>query len=252
MCGHRGQLGHASRITQPVQTNRGIGGDPKILSMLNTFPRPNSFASGDGLNTAAYFWNSSYKVRGPNIMGRIDHTINDKSSIFGRYLFADHNTLGGDPNNGRPVVFPGFPPMGEVFRRSHNLAVSYRRVISPRIVNEFTAGFSRFMFLFTQGEANPNFPDVPPYSFSNISYPYRAVPRTNRAVTTPQILDNLSERERKVLIMRFGLEDGVTRTLEDVGKEFNVTRERVRQIEAKALRKLRHPLRSRKLRDYLA
>lgn len=171
---------------------RGIGGDPKILSMLNSFPKPNSFASGDGLNTAAYFWNSSYKVRGPNIMGRIDHTINDKSSIFGRYLFADNNTLGGDPNNGRPVVFPGFPPMGEVFRRSHNLAVSYRRVISPRIVNEFTAGFSRFMFLFTQGEANPNFPDVPPYSFTNISYPYRAVPRTNRAVTTPQILDNLS------------------------------------------------------------
>ncbi len=66
-----------------------------------------------------------------------------------------------------------------------------------------------------------------------------------------EILEALNERERKVLIMRFGLEDGVTRTLEDVGKEFNVTRERVRQIEAKALRKLRHPLRSRKLRDYL-
>ena len=66
-----------------------------------------------------------------------------------------------------------------------------------------------------------------------------------------EILDGLSERERKVLVMRFGLEDGVTRTLEDVGKEFNVTRERVRQIEAKALRKLRHPLRSRKLRDFL-
>ncbi len=67
-----------------------------------------------------------------------------------------------------------------------------------------------------------------------------------------EILDGLNERERRVLIMRFGLEDGVTRTLEDVGKEFEVTRERVRQIEAKALRKLRHPLRSRKLRDYLA
>ncbi len=66
-----------------------------------------------------------------------------------------------------------------------------------------------------------------------------------------EILEGLSERERKVLVMRFGLEDGITRTLEDVGREFNVTRERVRQIEAKALRKLRHPLRSRKLRDYL-
>ncbi len=66
-----------------------------------------------------------------------------------------------------------------------------------------------------------------------------------------EVLDALNERERQVLIMRFGLEDGSTRTLEDVGKEFNVTRERVRQIEAKALRKLRHPQRSRKLRDYL-
>jgi RNA polymerase primary sigma factor len=66
-----------------------------------------------------------------------------------------------------------------------------------------------------------------------------------------EILEGLTERERKVLIMRFGLEDGMSRTLEDVGREFNVTRERVRQIEAKALRKLRHPLRSRKLRDYL-
>ncbi len=66
-----------------------------------------------------------------------------------------------------------------------------------------------------------------------------------------EILEGLTERERRVLIMRFGLEDGTSRTLEDVGKEFNVTRERVRQIEAKALRKLRHPLRSRKLRDYL-
>jgi RNA polymerase primary sigma factor len=66
-----------------------------------------------------------------------------------------------------------------------------------------------------------------------------------------EILDGLAERERQVLIMRFGLDDGISRTLEDVGKEFKVTRERVRQIEAKALRKLRHPLRSRKLRDYL-
>ncbi|MGQ9626675.1 MAG: RNA polymerase sigma factor RpoD [Anaerolineae bacterium] len=65
------------------------------------------------------------------------------------------------------------------------------------------------------------------------------------------ILDSLSERERKVLEMRFGLKDGQGRTLEEVGQEFGVTRERVRQIEAKALRKLRHPQRSRKLRDYL-
>lgn len=66
-----------------------------------------------------------------------------------------------------------------------------------------------------------------------------------------EVLHTLSERERRVLIMRFGLDDGKSKTLEDVGKEFNVTRERIRQIEAKAIRKLRHPTRARKLKDFL-
>lgn len=66
-----------------------------------------------------------------------------------------------------------------------------------------------------------------------------------------EVLDTLTEREQKVLKLRFGLDDGRPRTLEEVGKEFNVTRERIRQIEAKALRKLRHPSRSKKLKDYL-
>ena len=65
------------------------------------------------------------------------------------------------------------------------------------------------------------------------------------------VLDTLTDREKKVLKLRFGLDDGRARTLEEVGKEFQVTRERIRQIEAKALRKLRHPSRSKKLRDYL-
>jgi RNA polymerase primary sigma factor len=65
------------------------------------------------------------------------------------------------------------------------------------------------------------------------------------------VLSTLTPREEKVLKLRFGIEDGRTRTLEEVGKEFNVTRERIRQIEAKALRKLRHPSRSKKLKDFL-
>ena len=65
------------------------------------------------------------------------------------------------------------------------------------------------------------------------------------------MLDTLNEREARVLELRFGLEDGRSRTLEEVGKDFGVTRERIRQIEAKALRKLRHPNRSKKLRDFL-
>ncbi len=65
------------------------------------------------------------------------------------------------------------------------------------------------------------------------------------------VLHTLNEREARVLELRFGLEDGRSRTLEEVGKDFGVTRERIRQIEAKALRKLRHPNRSKKLKDYL-
>ena len=65
------------------------------------------------------------------------------------------------------------------------------------------------------------------------------------------VLQTLSPREQRVLELRFGLKDGKSRTLEEVGKEFGVTRERIRQIEAKALKKLRHPSRSRKLKDYL-
>jgi RNA polymerase primary sigma factor len=66
-----------------------------------------------------------------------------------------------------------------------------------------------------------------------------------------EVLLELTDREEKVLRLRFGLEDGKTRTLEEVGKQFNVTRERIRQIEAKALRKLRHPSRSKKLKEYM-
>jgi len=66
-----------------------------------------------------------------------------------------------------------------------------------------------------------------------------------------EVLQSLSDRERDVLTMRFGLDDGRPRTLEEVGKHFSVTRERIRQIEAKALRKLRHPSRAKKLKDYL-
>ena len=85
----------------------------------------------------------------------------------------------------------------------------------------------------------------------NVPVPADAATFTLLKEQLNEVLDTLTERERKVLILRFGLEDGRARTLEEVGKEFNVTRERIRQIEAKALRKLRHPSRSRKLKDYL-
>ncbi len=85
----------------------------------------------------------------------------------------------------------------------------------------------------------------------NVPIPADAAAFTLLKEQLEEVLGTLTEREQKVLTLRFGLEDGRARTLEEVGKEFNVTRERIRQIEAKALRKLRHPSRSRKLKDYL-
>ena len=85
----------------------------------------------------------------------------------------------------------------------------------------------------------------------NMPVPAEAAASTLLKEQLIDVLETLHERERKVLSLRFGLEDGRARTLEEVGREFNVTRERIRQIEAKALRKLRHPSRSRKLKDYL-
>ena len=85
----------------------------------------------------------------------------------------------------------------------------------------------------------------------NVPVPADAAAFTLLKEQLEEVLGTLTEREQKVLTLRFGLEDGRARTLEEVGREFNVTRERIRQIEAKALRKLRHPSRSRKLKDYL-
>ena len=85
----------------------------------------------------------------------------------------------------------------------------------------------------------------------NVPVPAEAATFTLLKEQLVEVLGTLTEREQKVLRLRFGLDDGRARTLEEVGKEFNVTRERIRQIEAKALRKLRHPSRSRKLKDFL-
>ncbi len=179
-----------------------IGLDPKIEVLLGTFPLPNSFSIGDGLNTGGFLWNPPSRFTGPFNMVRIDHNFNQNNNFFGRFNWSDYDATRGDFLNGRPMVFPGFPPMGEVFRANQNLALSYRHAFSPNLVNEFTTGFNRFRFQFTFGESNPNFGDftkVPPYaqqcvgtSFLNIDTPFCDTPRTRRAVSTIQFIDNLS------------------------------------------------------------
>ncbi len=168
------------------------GLDPKIGAFLNKYPAPNNYQVGDGLNTAGYSWNVPSSTQGPNYLIRVDHTFNDRHSIFGRYMDAKTDTLDGDLLNSRPKVFPGLPPLGEVFRSSKNLAINYRAVISPSLINEFTAGFARFRFFFTFGESNPDFPNIEPYNLANISEPVLNIPHTERALTTYQVVDNLS------------------------------------------------------------
>src|SRR5207248_1964826 len=117
----------------------------------------------------------------------------------GRYLWSSFDTLKGDFLNGRPEVFPNYPPQGEVFRATSNLALSYRHVYSPAVVNELTAGYSRFLFTFSLRESQKSIAPVifaqdcfGPTSLRTISSPYCNNPHTQRAVNTEQIIDNLS------------------------------------------------------------
>jgi len=197
-CASTGDTNCVASFNFAANDPRAIGVDPTMAKLFASYPMPNNYSSlGDGLNYATYVWNPPTQFRGPNFMYRVDHVFNDKNHLFGRWLQGHYDTLKGDPLNGRPQVFPGFPPLGEVYRTTKNLAITYRHDFSPRVINELTAGFSRFIFLFTQGEANPSFPNVLPYSFVNagaayIALPYINTPRTFRAVTTPQLIDTLS------------------------------------------------------------
>jgi len=184
----------------------GIGPDARMKAMFDSFPSPNMFSVGDGLNFGGYSWNPPSRFLGPHFMARIDHKFNENNNLFGRYIHSNWDTNEGDFLNARPATFPGFAPLGLVERRSRNLAISYRRVFSPRWVNEYTMGFSRFRFTFPLAEAQmlpgyekqPAYP--PPYgqecfgtdSLGNVDSAFCNTPHTQRSVNTYQFIDNLS------------------------------------------------------------
>lgn len=171
-----------------------IGLDKTMSAFANAEPLPNSFtASGDALNTAGFVWNPTQTQPEADWLGRVDYTIGPNDSAFVRYMISFRDTLGGDFLNGRPVLFPGFPPLGGVKRRPSGLAVGYRHVFSPEVVNEFTMGYSRFLFNFLFALANPNFPNIPPFVTSNMSTPFNTDgSQTARWLTTIEYVDNLS------------------------------------------------------------
>src|SRR5205823_3294885 len=132
-CGTGGDTNCVASYNFAANDPAHIGVDPSIAKLFATYPKPNSYLTGDGLNTASYSWNPTARIRGPNFMARADHQINANNSVFFRALWGSYNTLGGDPLNSRPSVFPGFPPLGEVYRTTKNFAFSYRSVLSPRL-----------------------------------------------------------------------------------------------------------------------
>lgn len=169
-----------------------IGEDSVMGKFINSEPLPNSFTHGDGLNFAGFQWSPSFHQPEARWLARVDEQFNDNNSMFVRYLIDFADTLGGDFLNGRPRVFPGFAPLGEVRRRPSNLAVTYRHVFSPQMVNEVTAGYGRFLFDFAFGRANPSFPNIPPFRPANITSPFLNQSGTARWLTTKQLVDNLT------------------------------------------------------------
>jgi hypothetical protein len=181
-----------------------VGLDPSVVKLLSSYPSPNNYNTGDGLNQAGFQWNAPAQVRGPRDILRIDHTFNESNNVFFRAMWATEQQLEGDLINGRPAIFPGFPPRGEVYRPAKNFAFSWRTVINPHLVNEFTAGFARFTFLFTYGDSNPNFPNnIPAYTFNNVDVDYVYSPHSVRTLNTPQLLDNLTWT-KGAHVFRFG------------------------------------------------
>ena len=180
----------------------GIGADTTMKAMLAKFPSPNTFSGvGDGLNFAGYSWNPRSQFSGPFLLGRIDHKFNENNNLSGTFLWSKWDTRQGDFLNSRPSVFPGFPSLGEVFRSAQLLSVSYRKALTPQLVNNFTTGFSRFKFFFSLTESNSTGGNVPPpygqecfgtTSLRNVNTPFCNTPHTERAVTNIQFIDDLS------------------------------------------------------------
>jgi len=199
----------ASTTTNCVKTYNIFGSDPANIgedlamkAMFAKFPSPNTFSAvGDGLNFAGFNWNPASQFTGPFFLGRVDHKFDANNNLSGSFMWTKYDTSQGDFLNNRPSVFPGFPPLGEVFRTSQLLSVSYRRTFTARLVNDFTTGFSRFRFFFSLMESNTQGGNVPPpygqecfgtTSLRNVNTPFCNTPHTERAVSNMQFIDNLS------------------------------------------------------------
>lgn len=174
----------------------GFGLDPNIQSFIGLTPPPNDFTYGDGLNIAGYSWIPAENENQEDYLIRVDHTFNDRHSVFVRWANGHQNTNGDIVNSGQPA-FPGLPNWVNTQRTPRNLAINWRWTPSGRATNELVLGMNRFIFNFANGD--PKVATNPPY-YMNYMYNWdwlASSPLHNdagnlRALTTYQLTDNFS------------------------------------------------------------
>ncbi len=177
-----------------------LGLDPTILEKwIGLTPSPNRFDGGDGLNTAPFVFNSTRTDPQRDFVVRIDHKFDDNNNIYGRYAWGRQDTLN-DPTNG-PQRFPGLEPTTNTFRTPRNIAIGYRRVVSPTMVNELIVGANHFGFDFP----NPSGGKALPFILSiNVTDPLSNDHGNARTINTYQVVDNFSFN-RGAHAFRFGI-----------------------------------------------
>jgi Carboxypeptidase regulatory-like domain/TonB-dependent Receptor Plug Domain len=173
--------------TQP--TNCGL--DPTTRTLINAAPLPNSFFTGDGLNTAGFSFSAPQIEKQWDFVVKVDHTFNDRNSIYVRYAQGKQNTFGDNANGGLKSFPDSEFNFVDTFRNPKNAAVNYRWTPTARVTNELVVGLNKFAFSFTNpdpnGEDNPFILNLP-------RDPFNFTPPINnlREITTYQIVDNIS------------------------------------------------------------
>jgi Carboxypeptidase regulatory-like domain/TonB-dependent Receptor Plug Domain len=174
------------------------GLDPQVSSYIALTPLPNNFSAGDGLNTAGFTYLAGEEERQVDFTVRIDHRINAKNEIFGRWAHGHQNTIG-DTANAGSAPFPDAPNVVDTRRQPRNLAISWRYTPNASVTNQVLVGMNRFIFDFANPD--PNVLDNPPFFLngdnSSIGNTFLTQPRQNlfgnkRALTTLQLVDNVS------------------------------------------------------------
>jgi hypothetical protein len=212
-CGGSVTTGCVAAYSVAANDPTGLGLDPTVQQFINGMPLPNSFtAGGDGLNFAGFTFLAPQTEKQYDLSFKIDHTFNDRNSMYVRYAQGEQNTLG-DAGNGNtnggiigggggPQAFPNSPRNIDTLRNPKNLAVNYRWTPSPTVTNEFVAGFNRFTFSFNN--ADPNAEQNSPVRFDcpfpgtsgclDLTNPLDNTPTINnaRSLRTYQLVDNLS------------------------------------------------------------